>query len=150
MPEVQAAIGRIQLRRMSDWHSARHRNATGILRACAESSALRVPLPPEYIEHAWYRGYAFVRPEALSASWSRDRVMGEINARGVPCFSGSCSEVYLERAFEGTGFRPVERLPVARQLGETSLMFLVHPTLTEVEVAKTGDVVRQVLREAVR
>jgi dTDP-4-amino-4,6-dideoxygalactose transaminase len=66
----------------------------------------------------------------------------------VPCYQGSCSEVYLEKAFDNTGFRPKERLPVARELGETSLMFLVHPTLSDAEIEKTAEVAYDVLRSA--
>lgn len=150
MLEMQGVIGRIQLQLMPEWHAARKANAQAILAACAESSALRVPQVPSEIEHAWYRAYAFVRPEQLKADWSRDRIMAEMVARGVPCFSGSCSEVYLEKAFDGTDWRPAERLPVARELGETSLMFLTHPTLTQQEIDKTCAVVRQVMREAQR
>lgn len=150
MVEMQAVIGRIQLRRMADWHVARRRNAQEILGACADSPALRVPMPGAEVEHAWYRAYAFVRPEALKEGWSRDRIMSEVNGRGVPCFSGSCSEVYLEQAFEGSGWRPQERLPVAKQLGETSIMFLVHPTLTETEIARTCDVITEVMALAQR
>jgi dTDP-4-amino-4,6-dideoxygalactose transaminase len=148
MLEMQGVIGRIQLQRMPDWHEARKANALAILAACAESLALRVPEVPDYIEHAWYRAYAFVQPEQLRLGWSRDRIMNEIVARGVPCYSGSCSEVYLEKAFDDTNFRPTERLPVARELGETSLMFLTHPTLTEAEIEKTCQVIRQVMLEA--
>lgn len=148
MIEMQGVIGRIQLQLMSAWHAARKANAQAILAACSESSALRVPEVPSEVEHAWYRAYAFVRPELLKSGWNRDRIMGEIVARGVPCFSGSCSEVYLEKAFEGTNWRPTERLPVARELGETSLMFLTHPTLTPQEIEKTCQVVRQVMSEA--
>ncbi|MFN3587613.1 MAG: aminotransferase, partial [Moraxellaceae bacterium] len=93
---------------------------------------------------------AFVRPYALANGWSRDRIMSEIVARGVPCYSGSCSEVYLEKAFDNSPWRPVERLPVAKELGETSLMFLTHPTLSPAEVAKTCEVVRAVMAEACR
>ncbi len=148
MLEMQGVIGRIQLQLMPTWHDARKANAHAILAACSKSPALRVPQVPAYIEHAWYRAYAFVRPEQLKAGWSRDRIMGEMVARGVPCFSGSCSEVYLEKAFDGTNWRPAERLPVARELGETSLMFLTHPTLTQQEIDKTCQVVRQVMSEA--
>ena len=70
------------------------------------------------------------------------------NALGVPCFQGSCSEVYLEKAFDGTGYRPEPRLPVAQELGETSLMFLVHPTLTPAEIAQTCAAIAQVLQQA--
>jgi dTDP-4-amino-4,6-dideoxygalactose transaminase len=94
---------------------------------------------------AYYKHYAYVRPENLVDGWSRDRIIEEINARGVPCYVGSCSEVYLEKAFDNTGWRPKERLPVAKQLGETSLMFLVHPTLTEPEIRRTQDVITEVL-----
>ena len=98
--------------------------------------------------HAQYKAYAYVRPENLAPGWSRDRIVQEINALGVPCYQGSCSEVYLEKAFDGTGWRPEPRLPVAKELGETSLMWLVHPTLTQAEMARTAEVVAQVLQQA--
>lgn len=148
MLEMQAAIGRIQLRRMATWHAARQRNAEAILAVARTCPALRVPEVPNNIEHAWYKCYVFIRPEILRAGWSRDRIMEEINTQGVPCYSGSCSEVYLEKAFDGTGWRPDERLPIAMELGETSLMFLVHPTLTDEEIAKTGRVLDEVMGEA--
>lgn len=147
MIEMQAAIGRIQLSRMPDWTAARARNATRIAATCLEFPALRVPdlrcascvgdcARVAGCVHAHYKYYVFVRPDQLSAGWSRDRIIDEINAAGVPCYQGSCSEVYLEKAFDGTGWRPKERLPVAKELGETSLMFLVHPTLTDAEIEK--------------
>ncbi len=149
MMEMQAAIGRIQLKKMSEWHAARKRNADLILAVCAQfASLLHTPRPPDYIEHAWYRCYVFVRPEGLKQGWSRGRIMEDINSRGIPCYSGSCSEVYLEKAFDNTGWRPKERLPVARKLGETSLMFLVHPTLSNVVLKETSLVIEQVMTEA--
>jgi len=90
----------------------------------------------------------FVQPELLKPGWDRDRIMNAVTAAGAPCFSGSCSEVYLEKAFEGNGRRPAERLPVARELGETSLMFLVHPTLTEKDMKRVADIVASVMADA--
>jgi len=148
MTEIQAAIGRIQLKKMPIWHVARKEYAASILSVASKLSALRVPVLPSDIEHAWYKLYVFVRPEKLKSGWSRDRVIAEINQKGVPCFSGSCSEVYLEKAFDGTGLRPETRLPIAKELGETSLMFLVHPTLSPHEVDKTCDVLALVMCEA--
>lgn len=157
MMEMQAVLGRIQLRRMASWTMARTRNAEAILAAAAACPALRVPgngcsaaceASCGDCVHAHYKTYVFVRPERLAEGWSRDRIMAAINAAGVPCYSGSCSEVYLEHAFDDTGWRPAERLPVARALGETSLMFLVHPTLTGDEVAQTCRVLAQVMTQA--
>ena len=84
----------------------------------------------------------------MRGGWDRDRILDEINARGVPCYAGSCSEAYLEKAFDGTDWRPAVRLPVARELGETSLMFLVHPTLTAAEIDKTCKVLAEIMRLA--
>ncbi|PKG36547.1 DegT/DnrJ/EryC1/StrS family aminotransferase [Psychrobacter sp. Sarcosine-3u-12] len=145
MTEMQGVIGRIQLDRMGDWTAKRTANAQAILDACAGWEAkgyLSVPRleeTPEFSgsKHAYYKLYVYVRPENLPDGWSRDRIIQEINDQGVPCFSGSASEVYLEKAFDHTGLRPASRLPVAKQLGETSLMFLVHPTLTTAEIEKT-------------
>jgi len=148
MLEVQAAIGRIQLRRMKSWHTSRLSNAESIWSVAASLKGLRVPAIPAEVIHAAYKCYVFVDPAELSEGWSRDRILGEILASGIPCFSGSCSEVYLEKAFDGTKWRPVERLPVARELGETSLMFLVHPTLTTDEIKKTCLALEQVMAAA--
>ena len=140
MTEMQAAIGRIQLKRMSDWHKKRLSNANSIWSAAKQCKGLRVPNIPDYIEHAAYKCYVFVNGDVEL----RDQIMREINEKGVPCYSGTCSEVYLEKAFDNTGFRPKERLTNAKKLGETSLMFLVHPTLTEEEIQKTCDVLIEV------
>lgn len=148
MLEVQAAIGRVQLRRMPVWSAQRRANAARLAAACSVIHALRVPVAPAEVEHAYYKFYAFVDPARLAPGWSRDRIMEEISARGVSCTQGSCSEIYLEKAFDGTGLRPRRRLPVAQELGETSLMFLVHPTLGEAELALACRVIGEVFARA--
>lgn len=150
LTEMQAALGRIQLRRLPDWHARRLANAERIWRCARRLPGLRVPELPADIEHAAYKCYLFVEPQRLRDGWDRERILAEIVARGVPCFSGSCPELYLERAFEGTPWRPAERLPVARELGETSLMFLVHPTLSAAEIERTCTVLAAVMNEAAR
>lgn len=148
MLEIQAAIGLVQLGRMPDWTARRTATAHAITCALRRHSVVRVPEIPNYARHAFYRLYAFVQQANLAPGWSRDRIIDEINTRGVPCMHGSQSEVYLEGAFDGTGWRPKDRLPIARQLGEASIAFLVHPTLTDNEIALTCEVVDQVLAEA--
>lgn len=148
MLEVQAVIGRIQLRRMKEWQVSRIQNAKRIWDVARQLPALRVPVIPNTIEHAAYKCYVFVRPDQLKSGWSRDRILDEIVASGVPAFSGSCSEVYLEKAFDNTGWLPVNRLANAKELGETSLMFLVHPTLTSQEIELTCRVLVAVMQQA--
>jgi dTDP-4-amino-4,6-dideoxygalactose transaminase len=148
MTEIQAAIGRIQIKKMPDWHAKRINNANKIWNSARQCKGLRVPEIPDYIEHAAYKCYIFIKENQLKNGWNRDRVIDEISDLGVPCRSGSCSEVYLEKAFDNTGFRPKERLANAKELGETSLMFLVHPTLTEDEIQQTCDVITSVMNLA--
>jgi len=162
MLEMQAVIGRIQLARMADWTVLRQNHVKRLSQALAifdgPSGVVRLPsfgcasCPGQCgvagCVHAQYKFYTYVRPANLAKGWSRDRIVEAINAAGVPCYQGSCSEVYLEKAFDSTGWRPAERLPVARELGETSLMFLVHPTLTSAEIDKTCEVASRVLSEA--
>lgn len=149
MLEVQAAIGRMQLRGLAAWTKTRRANAERIWDTGRELRGLRAPRVPDWAEHGAYRAYVFVEPQALAAGWSRDRVLAEINRQGVPCNVGSCPEIYLEGAFESTPFRPRERLPNARELGETSMMFLVHPTLEQKHMDHTCDVLTRVMRAAV-
>ncbi|WP_310467826.1 DegT/DnrJ/EryC1/StrS aminotransferase family protein [Sphingomonas sp.] len=159
MLEVQAAIGRIQLRRMTEWSAARAAHAAA-LRAALEPLAgadgpVRLPAFPSReaagdgeTVHAHYKFYCYVRAENLAPGWDRDRIVSEINAGGVPCFQGTCSEVYLEKAFEGSGFAPAQRLPAAIELGETSVMLLVHPTLTAEQVELAASVAARVFTKA--
>lgn len=145
MMEMQAVIGRIQLKKMPEWTAKRLANMEKIYAAFADSPYFSVHRPSDDYVHAAYKCYVQVNTDDLPEGWSRDRIMNEINAEGVPCFSGSCSEVYLEHAFDGTPWRPKERLKNAQKLGETSLMFLVHPTLTENNIQTTKDVIQQVI-----
>ncbi|WP_404393238.1 DegT/DnrJ/EryC1/StrS family aminotransferase [Pseudoalteromonas phenolica] len=146
MTEMQAVIGRIQLTFMEDWTSKRQQYSAELDKVASQFDFIRLVKVPDYIVHAEYKHYMFVKPERLVEGWSRDRIIDEIVARGVPCYQGSCSEVYLEKAFDNTPWRPVERLKNAVELGQTALMFLVHPTLTKVEIAKTTEVMEEVFQ----
>jgi dTDP-4-amino-4,6-dideoxygalactose transaminase len=179
MLEMQAAIGLIQLRHMDEWTTLRQTNAAALVKAlqpfsemdgpvrlsqqgCSSSSIDNSNLCNTCLSHCdeeivakgcvhgQYKFYTYVRPQNLSSGWSRDSIIEAINAHGVPCYQGTCSEVYLEKAFDGTGWRPKTRLPVAKQLGETSLMFLVHPTLTRSEIQKTCEAIKEVFRKATK
>jgi dTDP-4-amino-4,6-dideoxygalactose transaminase len=148
MTEMQAAIGRVQLGRMDVWHKKRKDNVQAILNVCAKfDNVLRVSEIDNFIEHAWYKLYVYVRQEGLKKGWSRDRIIEEINLLGIPCYSGTCPEIYLEKAFDDK-YRPKERLPNAKELGETSLMFLIHPTLTFADIKNTCEAISTVLELA--
>ena len=148
LTEMQSAMGRVLLQKLNLQVEQRRRFAGMMNEAFARIPALRTTVPLANVYHAYYKYYVFVRPENLRPGWDRDRIMNAIAAEGIPCFSGSCSEIYLEKAFDG--IRPQCRLPVAQQLGETSLMFLVHPTLSEGDIRDTIAAVQKVIERASR
>lgn len=150
LTEMQAAIGRIQLRRLPVSTAIRRAHASRLTARLCQFPVVRLPKVPTHCEHAFYKYYCYVEPARMKADWNRDRIMAELNARGAPCFSGSCSEIYLEKAIQAAGFQPPDRMPVAKELGETSLMFLVHPTLTDDDVDWMSDQIAIVLQEATR
>jgi dTDP-4-amino-4,6-dideoxygalactose transaminase len=148
MTEMQSAIGRIQLRKLPEWTRIRNTNMHHLSHALEEHPLLRVPRCHPNLGHAAYKAYIYLRPERLKSGWTRDRVMTAIADQGVPCFSGSCSEIYKEMAFTSTGLGPVAPLPVAQSLGQKSLMFPVHPGLTKVHMEDIACTVREILDQA--
>lgn len=148
MTSIQAVLGLRQLERLDAWHAVRTRNAAALRSEIDGLDALRCPSPTADLTHAFYRFYAFVRPEKLRPGYDRDRIIAEVNAAGVACFSGSCSEIYLEKCFTDLGLGPSERLPVARELGETSIAMLVDPTISAEAAHRNGKVLREVVSAA--
>jgi dTDP-4-amino-4,6-dideoxygalactose transaminase len=148
MLEFQAVIGRIQLARLEIMRADRTRNAKVLYETCRHCSALRTPWPEAHLEHAFYRFYTFIKAETLKQGWDRDRIMAELWRRGVPVSVGSCPEIYREKAFLDAGLAPTERLPVAKEVGETSLAFLVHPTLTDDNMRSIGAEILDVMSQA--
>jgi hypothetical protein len=146
MTEVQAVVGRRQLAKVPEWVEQRRRNADILAARLSKLQALRIPAVPDHVTHARYRFYAFVRPAALKSDWGRNRIVQQISAAGVPCSAGSCGEVYLEDAFVSS--RPETSLPVARDLAETSIAFVVHPTLTEAHMHAMSNAIAEIIEEA--
>lgn len=148
MTEMQSVVGLKQLEKMPQWRAKRAQYATKIFETAQSIDALRVPEIPSYIEHGFYKCYVFVDPTLLKPQWSRDKVIQAISDLGVPCFSGSCSEVYKEKAFDNTDLRPTYSLEVAAELADTALMFLVHPTLQNTEIEQCCNAIKTVFQEA--
>lgn len=149
MTELQAAIGREQLRKLPYWVKQRRANAELLLAALRNHRALRLEHPPAHVEHAYYRFYAHLRPEYLAPGWNRGRVVAAINAEGIPCGHGGCAEIYREPAFASVPDSPTA-LPVAATLGRTSVVLPVQPHLGENEMYETASAVVKVLAEATR
>jgi len=148
LTEMQSAIGRFQLKLLEEWNKIRNRNAEILIKELSQLSVIRIPLPPKNYNHAWYKFYVYLNLKCLKKDWSRDRIIMSIKEYGYPAFQGGCSEIYLEKAFVKSGLAPKDRLPNAKVLGETSLMFLIHPTITKKQMHKYAEIIQKVLFKA--
>ncbi|MBI3039128.1 DegT/DnrJ/EryC1/StrS aminotransferase family protein [bacterium] len=148
--EMQSAIGRIALKKVKKWVGVRRDFASMLNKSFLNFPALRVTIPEKEFFHSYYKYYVFVEPKRLKENWTRDRIVDAINAEGIPCFRGSCGEIYLEKAFTLNNLGPIKRLRIAKELGETSLMFLVHPTLSKQEIKDTISAVEKVTSAALK
>jgi dTDP-4-amino-4,6-dideoxygalactose transaminase len=149
MTEIQAVLGRMQLQKLNDWVQIRRHNAEILTECFKNIPSLRVTIPAADYFHSYYKYYVFVRPEKLKSDWNRDKLIQEIKNEGVPCFSGSCPELYLEKAFIDANMSPKARFAVAKKLGETSLMFLVHPTLSVDDMLTNSAIIKKVMFKAI-
>lgn len=150
MTEFQSAIGRLQLKKLNNWNKIRNRNSY-ILKSYLDHCELaRIPTPEKSLTHAWYKFYIYLKPELFLPSWNREQVINEINKKGYPAFTGSCSEIYLEKSFKKLGLAPLRRLNNAKELGETSIAFLVHPTISEKQMHAYAAQISDILKKAKR
>jgi dTDP-4-amino-4,6-dideoxygalactose transaminase len=145
LTEMQSAIGLKQLEKLDGWIKTRRHYAAQLSALFKALPAFDVCIPANDIYHACYKYYVFINEKHLDEAWSRDKIMQAINDKGVACFSGSCSEIYLEKCFGAEGLMQEKRLPNAKKLAETSLMFLVHPTITEEEMQENLKLIKEVV-----
>lgn len=148
LTEMQSALGRAVLKQLPEWVERRRLNAAALNAGLADLPGIQVVIPSAEFGHSYYKYYAFIETERLRSGWNRDRCVRALQAEGIPCGSGICPEIYREKAFAVPGLRPTERLPVASQLAESSLMLLVHPTLSPRDMEDACQALRKVMRAA--
>jgi len=143
--ELQSAIGRIQLKKLSRWSSLRNKNAQILLQKLENLSIINIPLPDSDIEHAWYKFYAYINVEFLSEEWDRNKIINQINELGFPAFHGGCTEIYKEKCFN---YNQKKILPNAEYLGQHSLMFLVDHTISSKDMENYAETIKSILLKA--
>lgn len=158
MTEMQAAIGRVMLEKLDGWVAKRRSYADRLTQGFKHTPGLRLTVPGPDVYHAYYKYYLFVNPDELQQGWDRDMLVDRFNRAGVPCHTGICPEIYREQAFRQVPHRlegAVQNskdeayLPVARQLGASSIMFMVHPTLSLKCMDHVIEQVNRILAQAV-
>jgi dTDP-4-amino-4,6-dideoxygalactose transaminase len=156
MTEMQAAMGRVMLGKLDKWVEKRRFFADLLTSGFKNIPGLRVAEPSPDIYHSYYKYYVFINQDELKENWNRSIIVEALNKKNIPCNTGICPEIYMEKAFESYPFKissaesnnKISRLPHSKQLGETSIAFLVHHTLSIKAIHYVIDQVKMVLEKA--
>jgi len=140
----QAALGLVQLQKLDEWNRVRARNAETWRERLDQVDGLHAPVPGKRFRHAFYKFYFYLEADEREAGRLRAEILRRAGAEGLRLFSGSCSEMYLEKAFADL---PRPDCPVARRMGQTSLMVEVHPTLRPDLLERRADRLSAIARE---
>jgi len=144
MTEMQSAIGRIWLSRLDQMVDARRKVADQYGKTLSQFSCIQLLDPPAHIHHSYYRYYFYLKPEELKSGWNRERIMEAFSKYGVACFSGTCSEIYKEKAMYSI-WKKKTPLKNARHLGEVSMTLPIHPALTNKDIKTIKKITTEVL-----
>jgi dTDP-4-amino-4,6-dideoxygalactose transaminase len=139
----QAAIGSAQLAKLPAWREARTRNAAIWSDVLSSVRGIRIPSTGNRVTHAYYKFY-FYLDAPTGAAALRDEIVRRAVEAGIRLFSGSSSEVYLEKAFDDL---PRSDCPVSRDVGERSLMVEVHPTLDPARLLRRAEAVAAIIED---
>lgn len=156
MTEMQAAIGRVMLKKLDNWVDIRRSYAAYLNESLGNVQGLRCTVPDDSTYHSYYKYYVFIKSDELKNSWNRDEIIEYMQNKGVPCNTGICPEIYRENVFKKYNYKLIcskandndPFLPVARELGETSIMLLVHPTLDFKSIEYTAEQLQRVMKVA--
>ena len=158
MTEMQAAMGRVMLGKLDKWVKKRRNFASFLNKAFMDIPGLRTAIPRDKEYHSYYKYYVFLNPDELKESWDRAAILEALNKNGISCNTGICPEIYMEKVFENCTHRlhgsrsdlKIPYLPVAKQLGETSMMFMVHPTLKLESINYLIEQMKVIMEKAVK
>jgi dTDP-4-amino-4,6-dideoxygalactose transaminase len=148
MSGIQAAIGLVQLGLMDEWHKRRVRNSHQLRDAIGGIAGLASIPWRNGIETAAYRETLHVRPEMLAKGWTRDAIVQELRAQGVPCSSGAAAELHRAPAFPPHPNGKSPDTPAAAALAARSIAFCVHPTLEPAHMDAIASSVRAIMQKA--
>lgn len=142
MTELQAALGVAQMTRLPEIVAARRKNARALASELAGIEGLILPAEPVDRLHVFHQFTVRVTDDA---TLTRDELLSHLRAREV-----YCGVYYPRPVFDYDCFRRDPRVgkprtPKAERFAREVLSLPVHPNLTESELARVVDAVRDAL-----
>ena len=160
MTEMQAAIGRTQLKNLDNQLKIRNAIANLYLNDLKDYyqkyHLLQKPdfkcqtCPFKQNEkkcnkclHAFYRLNLFTNKNKIK----QIKLIEQFNKNKINCSVGSCPEIYREKIFKKLKLYLKQRLPNAKLLGESSIMFPIDPGRSKVKVKTEINSIKKILNK---
>lgn len=128
MPEIEAAIGSAQLRKLPKFVAKRRENARILSRQLGKTKSLKLPEEPEGYKHSWYL-YTIRLKNAKKER--RDKVVEELRQKGIGAVVCYVNPIHLMPFYGKFG---KYKLPVTEKASEQVLSLPVHPGVNRKQI----------------
>ena len=159
MTEIQATIGRYQLKNLDNQIKRRNKVAMFYLRHLKDYfSKYKIIKKPNFkcescpllhkteacnnCRHAFYRLNLFFEN---NIKINQTKIIRELLKFKVNCGVGPCPEIYREKVFKKLNHKPKKRLKNAKILGEKSLVFPINPFKSFLKLKRELNIIKKVL-----
>jgi dTDP-4-amino-4,6-dideoxygalactose transaminase len=140
MPEIAAAIGVEQLKKLPKFVARRRQNAKRLTENLEKAKGLQLPSEPEGFKCSWY--LYTVRWEKAKKE-KRDDVVEKLKQKGIDAFICYVNPIHLMPYYRKFGRY---RLPETERASEQVFSLPVHPGVTAKQIDYISDSVLQLLK----
>jgi len=144
MPEMEAAIGRVQLKRLPSFLEARTRNAQNLTENLKDLAGIQVPIVEEWAKHAWYVYTIRVKPGVSPIS--RNDLMKKLNENEIASAPYYESPIHLSPYYSKTFKYKKGNFPESEKAADEVLSVPCHPALTNEDCSKIVNTLRTLLK----
>ncbi|MGB9675956.1 MAG: DegT/DnrJ/EryC1/StrS family aminotransferase [Candidatus Bathyarchaeales archaeon] len=139
MPEIEAAIGYVQLKRLPEFLEKRRKNAKRLEEKLKRAEELLLPKEPKGYKHSWY---LFTVRLKNAKRTKRDKIVAELKRKGIG------AEVYYSNPIHLMPFYKKfarQRLPQTEKAAEQVFSLPVHPGVTAEQLDFIGETLLRLL-----
>ena len=148
LTEIQSYAGLEQLKNINKVQKKRANISKKYLNLISKyKNYLDCYYPPKKIKSAWYRLYFFIKTDIKNYQKLRLKIIKDLRNNDLKCFTGSCPEIYLEKAFKKLNKTKPIRLKNCKILGETSIALDINHTLEHSQHKKKLLILKHVIEK---
>jgi dTDP-4-amino-4,6-dideoxygalactose transaminase len=144
MPEIEAAIGRVQLRKLPSFMEARTKNANALTEQLGDLTTIELPIKEEWAKHAWYLYTTRVRKQ--KSPIQRKDLLKQLNEHGITAAAYYESPIHLSPYYVKMFNYKRGAFPESESAAEEVMSIPCHPAVTSEDISKMTDLLASILK----